>query len=80
MRCAIHGNLWAAASDGIHCHAPDSTLIGKMRIPETCAYLVFGGLKVNRLYICATKSLYAVYLNTLGITPWDASRAEWATS
>ena len=35
----------------------DGTLIGKIRIPEVVANLEFGGLKRNRLFICATTSL-----------------------
>jgi gluconolactonase len=53
-----------SAGDGVHCHAPDGTLLGKIRVPETVANLCFGGPKLNRLFICGTTSLYAVYLNT----------------
>ena len=64
FRLDIHGNLWLSAGDGVHCHAPDGTLLGKVRIPEVVANLCFGGPKLNRLFICGTTSLYAVYLNT----------------
>jgi len=64
LRVDVHGNLWLSAGDGVHCHAPDGTLLGKIRVPETVANLCFGGAKLNRLFICATTSLYAVYLNT----------------
>ncbi|XXY13450.1 hypothetical protein WME88_34850 [Sorangium sp. So ce216] len=37
-----------------------------MLIPETVSNVCFGGAKRNRLFICATTSLYAVYLNTRG--------------
>ena len=60
------GHLWASAGDGVHCHAPDGTLLGKIRVPETVANVCFGGAKLNRLFICATTSLYAVYLNARG--------------
>ena len=60
------GHLWASAADGVHCHAPDGTLLGKIRVPETVANVCFGGAKLNRLFICATTSLYAVYLNARG--------------
>lgn len=63
------GNLWTSAGDGVHCYDPDGTLIGKLRIPEVVANVEFGGLKRNRLYICATTGLYAMYLNTRGCTP-----------
>lgn len=64
LRVDVHGNLWLSAGDGVHCHAPDGTLLGKIRVPETVANLCFGGTKLNRLFICGTTSLYAVYLNT----------------
>jgi gluconolactonase len=66
LRVDVHGNLWLSAGDGVHCHAPDGALLGKVLIPESVANLCFGGAKYNRMFICATTSLYAVYLNTRG--------------
>ncbi len=66
FRVDIHGNIWSSAADGVHCFTPDGTLIGKILIPEVVANVCFGGRKRNRLYICGTTSLYAVYLNTQG--------------
>ena len=60
------GNVWSSAGDGVHCFAPDGTLLGKIHLPEVVANVEFGGPKRNRLYICATTSLYAMYLNTQG--------------
>jgi gluconolactonase len=64
LRVDVHGNLWLSAGDGVHCHASDGTLLGKILIPEAVANLCFGGLKLNRLFICGSTSLYSVYLNT----------------
>ena len=69
LRVDVHGNLWLSAGDGVHCHAPDGTLLGKILIPETVANVCFGGAKLNRLFICGTTSLYAIYLNTRGARP-----------
>lgn len=66
LRVDVHGNVWLSTGEGVHCHAPDGTLLGKVLIPEPVANLCFGGAKFNRLFICATSSLYAVYLNTRG--------------
>ncbi len=71
FRCDTAGNLWTSAGDGVHCYAPDGTLLGKIRIPEVVANLCFGGRKRNRLFICGTTSLYAIYLNAHGAT-WPA--------
>ena len=64
FRVDVHGNLWLSAGDGVHCHASDGSLLGKVRIPESVANVCFGGPKLNRLFVCGTTSLYAVYLNT----------------
>ena len=64
LRVDLHGNLWLSAGDGVHCHGADGALLGKVLVPETVANLCFGGAKRNRLFICATTSLYAIYLNT----------------
>jgi gluconolactonase len=60
------GRIWTSAGDGVHCYDPDGTLIGKILVPENVANVVFGGPKRNRLYICATTSLYAVMLHVNG--------------
>jgi len=67
MRFDADGRLWAATDDGVHCLEKDSTLIGKVKIPEICSNVVFGGPKRNMLYICATNSLYGVLLHVNGL-------------
>ena len=64
FRADTHGNLWLSAGDGVHCHAGDGALLGKILIPEAVANVCFGGPKLNRLFICGTTSLYSVFLNT----------------
>ncbi len=60
------GRIWTSAGDGVHCYESDGTLIGKILVPEAVANVVFGGPKRNRLYICATTSLYAIMLPVNG--------------
>jgi gluconolactonase len=50
----------------VHCYDLDGTFIGKILVPEAVANVVFGGAKRNRLYICATTSLYAIILPVNG--------------
>jgi gluconolactonase len=66
FRCDTEGRVWTSAGDGVHCYAPDGTLLGKIMVPEVVANVCFGGLKRNRLYICGTTSLYAVYTHVNG--------------
>jgi len=66
LRCDEDGNLWTSAGAGINCYHPDGALLGRIGIPETVANVTFGGRKKNRLFICASTSLYAIYLNTRG--------------
>jgi gluconolactonase len=67
IRVDAEGNVWSSAADGVHCYAPDGTLLGKILVPEAVANLTFGGAKRNRLFITATTSVYAVFLNVRGI-------------
>ncbi|HSV16799.1 MAG TPA: SMP-30/gluconolactonase/LRE family protein [Casimicrobiaceae bacterium] len=66
LRVDVHGNLWLAAGNGIHCMASDGAMLGRIVLPESTANVCFGGPKRNRLFICATTSLYSVFLNTRG--------------
>jgi gluconolactonase len=72
IRCDQDGNVWAAAGwagagyDGVHVFAPDGQRIGLIRLPEICGNLCFGGSKRNRLFMAASQSLYAVYVETQG--------------
>ncbi len=66
IRVDTTGNLWSSAGDGVHCFAPDGTLLGKILVPEVVANLTFGGPRRNRLFITATTSLYAVYVTATG--------------
>jgi len=66
IRCDIDGNIWAGARPGVQVIAPDGTAIGMIRLPETCANVCFGGARRNRLFMAASQSLYAVYVETQG--------------
>ena len=71
FRLDTNGRIWTSAADGVHCLSPEGDLIGKVMIPEFVANVCFGGEKLNRLFICGTTSLYAVYLNVNGISPYS---------
>ncbi|MBN9073129.1 MAG: SMP-30/gluconolactonase/LRE family protein [Rhizobiales bacterium] len=66
LRVDIAGNLWVAAGDGVRCYDCSGMLIGRIYVPEAASNLCFGGLKRNRLFITATRSVYTVPLNVRG--------------
>jgi gluconolactonase len=66
FRFDTDGRLWTSAGDGVHCLDPDGTLIGKVRLSEETANVVFGGPARDRLFITATSSLYAVAVAVRG--------------
>jgi gluconolactonase len=66
IRCDVDGNIWAGARPGVQVLAPTGELLGMIRLPETCANVCFGGARRNRLFMTASQSLYAVYVNTAG--------------
>ena len=66
FRIDTGNRIWTSAMDGVHCYDSAGCLIGKILIPEIVSNVCFGGLKGNRLFITATSSVYAVYLNVNG--------------
>lgn len=66
FRVDTNGNVWSSAGDGVHCYAPDGTLLGKILVDEVVANVVFGGPKKNRLFICATTTMRSIYVNAIG--------------
>jgi len=66
FRIDTGNRIWTSAMDGVHCYDSAGCLIGKILIPEIVSNVCFGGLKRNRLFITATSSVYAVYLNVNG--------------
>jgi gluconolactonase len=67
------GNLWCgwgmgdAKLDGVMVFSPQAEPIGRIALPERCANLCFGGRKRNRLFMAASQSVYALYVNTRGV-------------
>jgi len=66
IRCDEDGNVWSSAADGVHCIAPDGELLGKIRVPFTVSNLTFGGRHRSRLFLCASHTLFAIYINQRG--------------
>jgi gluconolactonase len=68
------GNLWCGwgmgtpALDGVMIFNPMGEPIGRIALPERCANLCFGGRRRNRLFMAASQSIYALYVNTRGVS------------
>ena len=52
--------------DGVMVFNPQGKAIAFIKLPERCANLCFGGPKRNRLYMAASHSLYAFYVEAHG--------------
>ncbi len=61
------GNVWTSAGAGVNCYTAQGDLLGRISMPETVSNCTFGGPKRNRLFMTATTSLYAVFLNARGV-------------
>ena len=73
FRVDIDGNLWCGWGmgsdelDGVRIFNPKGKPIGHIDLPERCANVCFGGRYRNRLFMAASHSLYALYVNTQGV-------------
>ncbi|HET9823455.1 MAG TPA: SMP-30/gluconolactonase/LRE family protein [Burkholderiaceae bacterium] len=74
----VQGNVWCgfgsngapgvdpAGLDGVRVYDCTGRAIGHVHLPERCANLCFGGARRNRLFMAASHSLYALYVNVQG--------------
>jgi gluconolactonase len=72
------GNIWTswgstgesglehARMDGVRVFNSQGKALGHIHLPEICGNVCFGGLKMNRLFMASSHSVYAVYVNTFG--------------
>ncbi len=73
FRVDVDGNLWCGWGmgnddlDGVRIFNPRGKPIGHIDLPERCANVCFGGRYRNRLFMAASHSLYALYVNTQGV-------------
>ena len=73
FRVDVDGNLWCGWGmgtdelDGVRIFNPEGKPIGHISLPERCANVCFGGRYRNRLFMAASHSLYALYVNTQGV-------------
>ena len=60
------GGVAARATTASPSSRPTGAPIGRIDLPERCANVCFGGLARNRLFMAASQSIYACYVNAQG--------------
>ena len=68
FRVDMNGFVYTSSADSVQVYHPDGTRIGRIPVPEKVGNLCFGGATGNELYVCASRSLYRITLNTKGAT------------
>jgi gluconolactonase len=76
IKVDVTGHVWcgfgsstgaqAEQLDGVRVYDPAGKAVAHIHLPERCANLCFGGAKNNRLFMAASHSVYALYVNTTG--------------
>jgi gluconolactonase len=78
IKVDVQGNVWCGFGsggapgadlddlDGVRVYDRDGGSLAHIALPERCANLCFGGRHNNRLFMAASHSLYALYVNTRG--------------
>ncbi len=74
MRADVYGNLYCGSNTvlgyaGVIVFDSTGKLLGRIRLPEVCANVAFGGPKRNFLFMTASQSLYRLQLQTQGAAP-----------
>jgi gluconolactonase len=76
LRADVDGNIWMSSNagravgyNGVTVWNPAGKLLGRIRLPEVCANIAFGGPKRNRLFMAASQSIYALFVGTQGAGP-----------
>ena len=73
FRVDVDGNLWCGwgmgdpGLDGVMIFNPGGEPIGRIALPERCANVCFGGRANSRLFMAASQSVYALYVNVQGV-------------
>jgi gluconolactonase len=74
MRVDKMGNLWIGSTSvpgysGVTVWSDKGKLLGRIRLPETCANVCFVGPKRDYLFMTAAQSIYMVRVNIQGAAP-----------
>ncbi len=57
FRVDADGNVWTSAGDGVHCHAPDGTLLMQIDMPcQRVTKIAFGGPDLRTAYVTTART------------------------
>lgn len=67
MKIDARGNLYCTGLGGIHVYDPDARPLGVIDVGENVGNFTFGGPDLRTLFVCATRSLYALRMSVPGL-------------
>lgn len=67
FRVDVNGFVYTSSEDAVQVYHPDGTRLARIPVPEKVGNLTFGGAQRDRLFICASTSLYSIRLSTKGV-------------
>ncbi|MEO1394631.1 MAG: SMP-30/gluconolactonase/LRE family protein [Cyanobacteria bacterium J06634_5] len=62
----VQGNVFTSSQDSVQIYSPEGEQLGKIRVPEVCTNLAFGGVNRDRLFITTSHALYTMETRTRG--------------
>jgi gluconolactonase len=69
MKIDVQGNVYCTGPGGIHILSPGGELLGRLRVPDDCTNMAWGGDDGRTLYITAFHSLYRIRTKIPGVRP-----------
>src|SRR5712664_3799301 len=70
MKVDREGNVYCTGPGGIHVIGPDGKLLGRIRIPDHCTNMAWGGDDWHSLYITTYNSVFRTRVNLPGVAVW----------
>lgn len=67
MKIDSLGNLYCTGLGGIHVYDPEARHLGVIDVGENVGNFTFGGPDLRTLFVCATRSLYALRMSVPGL-------------
>lgn len=63
MECDARGNVWTSGPGGVWVLNPDGERIGRIRTPEVCGSVAFGGPDLTTLYLTTSTTVHSMPTN-----------------